>query len=78
MVFTIYLLCSCSASASSIPDIGLSYTHTFTTRVEGRYVTLSLPGKKRILTLCEVEVYGYPAPTGDNLQHDPIIIKQGP
>lgn len=63
---------------SSIPDVGLSYTHTFTTRVEGRYVTLSLPGKTRILTLCEVEVYGYPAPTGDNPQRDPKITKQFP
>jgi len=25
----------------------------------GQYVKLSLPGKKRILTLCEVEVYGF-------------------
>lgn len=60
------LLCSRSASVTSIPDVGLAHTHKFTTRVEGRYVTLSLPGKARILTLCEVEVYGYPAPTGDN------------
>ncbi|XP_030604709.1 fucolectin-4-like [Archocentrus centrarchus] len=40
---------------------------TFTDRVEGRYVTLTLPGSQRILTLCEVEVYGYPAPTEENL-----------
>ncbi|XP_053183283.1 fucolectin-1-like [Scomber japonicus] len=35
--------------------------------VEGRFVTVSLPGYGRILSLCEVEVYGYPAPTGFNL-----------
>ncbi|CAJ1062901.1 uncharacterized protein LOC117822690 [Xyrichtys novacula] len=33
----------------------------------GRYVTVVLPGAMRILTLCEVEVYGYRAPTGENL-----------
>ncbi|CAN9514475.1 unnamed protein product [Ophioblennius macclurei] len=42
------------------------YTN-LTERVEGRYVTLSLPGHGKYLTLCEVEVYGYPAPTGENL-----------
>ncbi|XP_026226609.1 fucolectin-3-like [Anabas testudineus] len=46
---------------------GQSFTLTFTERVEGRYVTLVLPGTRRILTLCEVEVYGYHAPTGENL-----------
>uniref|UniRef100_A0A3Q3VRL9 Fucolectin tachylectin-4 pentraxin-1 domain-containing protein n=1 Tax=Mola mola TaxID=94237 RepID=A0A3Q3VRL9_MOLML len=44
-----------------------SHAHTFSDRVEGRYVTLSLSGPERILTLCEVEVYGYHAPTGENL-----------
>ncbi|XP_062322162.1 pentraxin fusion protein-like [Osmerus eperlanus] len=34
---------------------------------EGRYVTVVLPGKGRFLTLCEVEVYGYLAPNGENL-----------
>ncbi|XP_074510956.1 uncharacterized protein LOC141779820 [Sebastes fasciatus] len=43
-----------------------SYTLTFTDRVEGRYVSVVLPGR-RYLTLCEVEVYGYRAPTGENL-----------
>nr|XP_046254802.1 fucolectin-7-like [Scatophagus argus] len=46
---------------------GESYTKAFDNRVEGRYVTVSLPGAGRILTLCEVEVYGYHAPTGENL-----------
>ncbi|XP_028436274.1 fucolectin-1-like [Perca flavescens] len=40
---------------------------TFTSLVEGRYVTVVLPGSKKVLTLCEVEVYGYRAPTGENL-----------
>uniref|UniRef100_A0A3P9Q9R8 Si:ch211-215k15.4 n=1 Tax=Poecilia reticulata TaxID=8081 RepID=A0A3P9Q9R8_POERE len=36
-------------------------------RIEGRYVTIVIPGSGKILTLCEVEVYGYRAPTGENL-----------
>ncbi|XP_027143306.1 uncharacterized protein LOC109142102 [Larimichthys crocea] len=52
-----------------IPRIpaGRSLKITFTSRVEGRYVTVALPGSGKILTLCEVEVYGYRAPTGENL-----------
>ncbi|XP_040899833.1 uncharacterized protein si:ch211-215k15.4 [Toxotes jaculatrix] len=52
-----------------IPAIpaGRSLTITFSKLVEGRYVTVVLPGSQRILTLCEVEVYGYRAPTGENL-----------
>ncbi|CAK6978250.1 fucolectin-7-like [Scomber scombrus] len=50
----------------SIP-LGRPYTVTVTKRVEGRYVTVVLPGSGRLLTLCEVEVYGYRAPTGVNL-----------
>uniref|UniRef100_A0A8C9Y0C2 Si:ch211-215k15.4 n=1 Tax=Sander lucioperca TaxID=283035 RepID=A0A8C9Y0C2_SANLU len=46
---------------------GKSFTFTFTDRVEGRYVTVVVPGSSKILTLCEVEVYGYRAPTGENL-----------
>ncbi|KAL3064838.1 hypothetical protein OYC64_000963 [Pagothenia borchgrevinki] len=42
-------------------------TLTFTDRVEGRYVTVRIPGDGRVLALCEVEVYGYHAPTGENL-----------
>ncbi|XP_039973392.1 uncharacterized protein si:ch211-215k15.4 [Xiphias gladius] len=55
--------------AGVIPQIpaGRSLTMTFTRRVEGRYVTVVLPGLGRSLTLCEVEVYGYRAPTGENL-----------
>uniref|UniRef100_A0A7N6BYC5 Fucolectin tachylectin-4 pentraxin-1 domain-containing protein n=1 Tax=Anabas testudineus TaxID=64144 RepID=A0A7N6BYC5_ANATE len=48
-----------------IPSIpaGRSLTLTFTRLVKGRYVTVVLPGLNRVLTLCEVEVYGYRAPT---------------
>ncbi|XP_068179810.1 uncharacterized protein [Antennarius striatus] len=54
---------------ATISTIGLGSTHfeNFTNRVEGRYVTLFLTGAKKILTMCEVEVYGYRAPTGENL-----------
>ena len=48
---------------------GKSFILTFTDHVEGRYVTLILPGSKKILTLCEVEVYGYRAPTGEILSY---------
>ncbi|XP_041842997.1 fucolectin-7-like [Melanotaenia boesemani] len=54
------------ATISSIPA-GVSHVITLTERVEGRYVTVVIPGSNRILTLCEVEVYGYRAPTGENL-----------
>ncbi|KAG7999308.1 Fucolectin-4 [Nibea albiflora] len=43
-----------------------AFTKTFTGHVEGRYVTLYLPGAQ-YLTLCEVEVYGYSVLTGENL-----------
>uniref|UniRef100_A0A3B3WNG4 Fucolectin tachylectin-4 pentraxin-1 domain-containing protein n=1 Tax=Poecilia mexicana TaxID=48701 RepID=A0A3B3WNG4_9TELE len=46
---------------------GSSYVINFTERVEGRYVTIIAPGVNRVLSLCEVEVYGYRAPTGENL-----------
>ncbi|XP_068585933.1 fucolectin-1-like [Cebidichthys violaceus] len=64
-----YCLYSFSSRAGVIPHIplGRSLKITFTRRVEGRYVTVVLPGAKIILTLCEVEVYGYRAPTGENL-----------
>ncbi|KAI9515409.1 hypothetical protein NQZ68_026143 [Dissostichus eleginoides] len=51
---------------SHIPAGG-SYIMTFTEPVEGLYVSVVLPGSKMNLTLCEVEVYGYRAPTGANL-----------
>ncbi|XP_051263507.1 fucolectin-7 [Dicentrarchus labrax] len=51
---------------SHIPA-GISHTFSFTERLEGRYVTVLIPGTNKFLTLCEVEVYGYRAPTGENL-----------
>ncbi|XP_049439305.1 fucolectin-6-like [Epinephelus fuscoguttatus] len=55
--------------AGTIPAIarGESYTVTVSGRVEGRYVTVYLPGSETYLQLCEVEVYGYRTPTGENL-----------
>uniref|UniRef100_A0A8B9GWX8 Fucolectin tachylectin-4 pentraxin-1 domain-containing protein n=1 Tax=Astyanax mexicanus TaxID=7994 RepID=A0A8B9GWX8_ASTMX len=38
---------------------GKSQTFTLNQGVSGRYVNVIIPGKKRILTLCEVEVFGY-------------------
>lgn len=49
--------------------LGKSFDLTFTNRVEGRYVTLTVTGSRRILTLCEVEVYGYPSPNGENMSY---------
>ncbi|XP_053182682.1 fucolectin-1-like [Scomber japonicus] len=54
------------AVIASIP-LGRSYTVTVTKHVEGRYVTVVIPGLQKILALCEVEVYGYRAPTEENL-----------
>ncbi|KAI4875408.1 hypothetical protein NFI96_009873, partial [Prochilodus magdalenae] len=46
---------------TSIPA-GRSITLKFEKGISGRYVNVVLPGDKRVLTLCEVEVYGYPTP----------------
>ncbi|XP_060761158.1 uncharacterized protein LOC132871017 [Neoarius graeffei] len=54
------------ATIKEIPA-GRTLTIPFARRVEGRYVTVVLPGLQKILSLCEVEVYGYRAPTGENL-----------
>uniref|UniRef100_A0A8C7FWB4 F5/8 type C domain-containing protein n=2 Tax=Oncorhynchus kisutch TaxID=8019 RepID=A0A8C7FWB4_ONCKI len=53
----------------TIPSVpaGSSLTLAFDPSFEGRYVIVVLPGQNRLLTLCEVEVYGYLAPTGDNV-----------
>uniref|UniRef100_A0A3Q3QDR6 Fucolectin tachylectin-4 pentraxin-1 domain-containing protein n=1 Tax=Monopterus albus TaxID=43700 RepID=A0A3Q3QDR6_MONAL len=48
---------------------GQSFTETFTQHVKGRYVTLVLPGFVKTLNLCEVEIYGYRAPTGENMNY---------
>ncbi|KAK1896169.1 Fucolectin-1 [Dissostichus eleginoides] len=50
-----------------ISTIEALHTMTFTDRVEGRYVTVRILGDGKVLTLCEVEVYGYHAPTEENL-----------
>ncbi|XP_076027600.1 uncharacterized protein LOC143016913 [Genypterus blacodes] len=46
---------------------GETFNLTLNHDMEGRYVTVLIPGSHRLLTLCEVEVYGYRAPTGENL-----------
>nr|XP_033958267.1 fucolectin-4-like isoform X1 [Pseudochaenichthys georgianus] len=51
----------------TISTIEALYTLTFTDGVMGRYVTVHIPGDGKVLTLCEVEVYGYHAPTEENL-----------
>uniref|UniRef100_A0A8B9HA57 Si:ch211-215k15.4 n=1 Tax=Astyanax mexicanus TaxID=7994 RepID=A0A8B9HA57_ASTMX len=50
---------------TSIPP-GRSHTFTWDKGVSGRYVNVIIPGNKRMLILCEVEVYGYPTPHGQN------------
>uniref|UniRef100_A0A667XVC3 F5/8 type C domain-containing protein n=1 Tax=Myripristis murdjan TaxID=586833 RepID=A0A667XVC3_9TELE len=52
-------------SPKKVP-LGKSFTLDFTSKVEGRYVTVKMEGQNKVLSLCEVEVYGYPA-TGENL-----------
>ncbi|KAG9259549.1 hypothetical protein AMEX_G27861 [Astyanax mexicanus] len=51
---------------STIPA-GKSETYTFDSGISGRYINVFIPGKNRLLTLCEVEVYGYPTPNGENV-----------
>uniref|UniRef100_A0A8C7PMT3 Si:ch211-215k15.4 n=1 Tax=Oncorhynchus mykiss TaxID=8022 RepID=A0A8C7PMT3_ONCMY len=50
---------------TSIPA-GRSLTLSWNKGIEGRYVAVVLP-KTSTLVLCEVEVYGYLAPTGKNV-----------
>ncbi|XP_029927572.1 fucolectin-1-like [Myripristis murdjan] len=48
--------------------LGKSFTLNFDSKLEGRYVTLKMEGQNKVLSLCEVEVYGYPAVVaGENL-----------
>uniref|UniRef100_A0A672HW35 Si:ch211-215k15.4 n=1 Tax=Salarias fasciatus TaxID=181472 RepID=A0A672HW35_SALFA len=54
------------AAITHIPA-GRTLKITFTKHVEGRYVTVVLPGQGRVLVFCELEVYGFRAPTGENL-----------
>ncbi|XP_036413788.1 uncharacterized protein LOC118798515 [Colossoma macropomum] len=51
---------------SSIPA-GESITLNFKKGIAGRYVNVVIPGNNKALTLCEVEVYGYPTPDGENV-----------
>ncbi|KAI4889442.1 hypothetical protein NFI96_021255, partial [Prochilodus magdalenae] len=51
---------------SSIPD-GNSVTLNFEEGFSGRYVNVLLPVDSGVVTLCEVEVYGYPTPHGENV-----------
>ncbi|KAK1895377.1 Fucolectin-5 [Dissostichus eleginoides] len=67
MFFFLSHLCSLSFRAGTITTAEALHTMTFTDRVEGRFVTVRIPGEGKILTLCEVEVYGYHAPTEENL-----------
>ncbi|KAK1880927.1 Fucolectin-1 [Dissostichus eleginoides] len=67
MFFFLFHFCSLSFRAGTITTAEALYTMTFTHRVEGRYVTVRIPGEGKVLTLCEVEVYGYHAPTEENL-----------
>ena len=69
-------VCLCSNLSSLPPSLyfrsgvihfipaGRSLTLRWDKGVKGRYVTVVLPGTGKNLTLCEVEVYGYLAPTG--------------
>ncbi|XP_036414066.1 fucolectin-5-like [Colossoma macropomum] len=51
---------------SSIPP-GRSFTFHWDKGFSGRYVNIIIPGNNRLLTLCEVEVYGYPTQRGENV-----------
>uniref|UniRef100_A0A3B3TZC0 Si:ch211-215k15.4 n=1 Tax=Poecilia latipinna TaxID=48699 RepID=A0A3B3TZC0_9TELE len=39
----------------------------FCNGMDGRYINIVIPARVEVLTLCEVEVYGYRAPTGENI-----------
>uniref|UniRef100_A0A3B4G9U0 Fucolectin tachylectin-4 pentraxin-1 domain-containing protein n=1 Tax=Pundamilia nyererei TaxID=303518 RepID=A0A3B4G9U0_9CICH len=52
----------------TINSLGSSPTHTFQcNEMEGRYITVFLPGPQKILTMCEVEVFAslsaFPSPS---------------
>uniref|UniRef100_A0A3B3UD12 Fucolectin tachylectin-4 pentraxin-1 domain-containing protein n=1 Tax=Poecilia latipinna TaxID=48699 RepID=A0A3B3UD12_9TELE len=53
-----------------------SQTINITGGMEGLYVTVVIPGSKKILTLCEVEVYGFKLEIHleDHLQDSFILI----
>ncbi|XP_073678319.1 uncharacterized protein [Garra rufa] len=51
---------------SSIPG-GKSVTFEWEKGIRGRYINVVIHGSNRLVCLCEVEVYGYPAPDGENV-----------
>ncbi|XP_066532379.1 fucolectin-4-like [Hoplias malabaricus] len=55
--------------AGVIPTLpaGQSITFNFEKSFSGRYVNVIIPKENQILTLCEVEVYGFPTPHGENV-----------
>ena len=54
---------------SSIPA-GRFHNTTFRDNKVGRYVNILLPGSGRLLTLCEVEVYGYLESDSKHYHHE--------
>uniref|UniRef100_A0A3Q2X4R6 Fucolectin tachylectin-4 pentraxin-1 domain-containing protein n=1 Tax=Haplochromis burtoni TaxID=8153 RepID=A0A3Q2X4R6_HAPBU len=47
-----------NSMCGTINSLGSSPTHTFQcNEMEGRYITVFLPGPQKILTMCEVEVF---------------------
>uniref|UniRef100_A0A3B1JE47 Si:ch211-215k15.4 n=1 Tax=Astyanax mexicanus TaxID=7994 RepID=A0A3B1JE47_ASTMX len=62
---------------TSIPP-GRSHTFTWDKGVSGRYVNVIIPGNKRMLILCEVEVYGYPTPHGEDKRNSSLLHKTQP
>lgn len=57
---------------SSIPG-GRSLTFKWEKGIPGRFINVEIPGRNRVLTLCEFEVYGYPAPDGENIYDQDLI-----
>uniref|UniRef100_UPI003AAFECB7 uncharacterized protein n=1 Tax=Centroberyx gerrardi TaxID=166262 RepID=UPI003AAFECB7 len=65
---------NCNPRCAVISSIPAGNSHTFQCNgMEGRYVSIVIPGRKEYLTLCEVEVYGHSigdaVPKGVNLAH---------
>lgn len=50
-------VCVCSNRCAVIFEMREGQTMDFLCEMEGRYVTVILPGENKYLTLCEVEVY---------------------
>ena len=67
MFFFLSHFCSLTFRVGTISTIESLYILTLTDGVVGRYVTVRIPGDGKLLTLCEMEVYGYLGPTGEGL-----------